>query len=347
MDLSLFDYDLPPELIAQHPAERRDRSRLLSINRADGSLTDLHFNQLPTLLREGDLLVMNDTHVFPARLLGEKQPGGARIEMLLLRPFNEQEWEVIAYRASRLRAGVRVEFSDELACEVRETLKDGRFRVAFEWRGDWNDALIRHGGIPLPPYIERPDGADGGDRDRYQTVYARTRFELDSPAAPTAGLHFTPEVFAALREKGVEMAALTLRVGLDTFLPMRVETIEEHRMHSEDYDVPEETAQAVGRALCEGRRVIAVGTTSARTLESAALSENAIKPGPGSTDIYIYPGYNFTIVKAMITNFHLPRSTLLLMISAFMGNELRERAYAHAVANRFRFFSYGDSMFIQ
>lgn len=346
MDVSQFDYHLPEDLIAQHPAQQRDQSRLLVVNREQASLQQANFRDLPAFLREGDLLVVNDTQVIPARLFGTKTPGGAQIEMLLLKPHSTTDWEVIAYRASRLKPGVRVEFSDALACTVRETLDGGRFIVAFEWRGDWLEVLTHHGGIPLPPYIARDNGeCSDEDRQRYQTIYARDQFEYNSPAAPTAGLHFTPDVFKALAAKGIEKAAVALRVGLDTFLPMRVDRIEDHVMHAEEYDVPPETAEAVNRARREGRRVIAVGTTAARTLESAGAS-GELAPGPGSTRIFIYPGYSYKIVDAMITNFHLPKSTLLLMISAFMGNELRERAYAYAVENRFRFFSYGDAMLI-
>ncbi len=346
MDVAEFDYHLPQDLIAQHPAEKRDQSRLLVVNRADGSLTDSTFSNLPSFLQEGDLLVVNDTQVIPARLFGTKAPGGAQIEMLLLKPHSNTDWQVIAYRASRLKPGVRVVFSDMLSCTVKETLDDGRFIVAFDWQGDWDDVLQSHGGIPLPPYIERQNGAcSDQDRERYQTVYARDRFDYNSPAAPTAGLHFSRQVFAELKAKGVETAPVSLRVGLDTFLPMRVERVEDHVMHAEEYDVPQATADAVNQAKRDQRRVITVGTTATRTLESAA-SGGEITPGPGSTRIYIYPGYDYKIVDAMITNFHLPKSTLLLMISAFMGNELRERAYTHAVEQRYRFYSYGDAMVV-
>ncbi|MDP8245188.1 MAG: tRNA preQ1(34) S-adenosylmethionine ribosyltransferase-isomerase QueA [Candidatus Hinthialibacter antarcticus] len=346
MDVSQFDYHLPEELIAQHPAQQRDQSRLLVVKRDDASLQEAAFSDLPSFLREGDLLVLNDTQVIPARLFGTKTPGGAQIEMLLLKPQSNTDWEVIAYRASRLKPGVQVVFSETLSCTVRETLDGGRFIVAFEWRGEWLDVLAQHGGVPLPPYIARDNGeCSDEDRQRYQTIYARNQFEYNSPAAPTAGLHFTPQVFDALKAKGVETASVTLRVGLDTFLPMRVDRIEDHIMHAEEYDAPPETAEAVNRARREGRRVIAVGTTATRTLESAGAN-GELAAGAGSTRIYIYPGYDYKIVDAMITNFHLPKSTLLLMISAFMGNNLRERAYAHAVEHRFRFFSYGDAMVI-
>lgn len=346
MDLNEYDYPLPSELIAQHPADRRDQSRLLIVDRAEDALHESRFADIGQWLREGDVLAINDTRVIPARLFGVKEPGGARIEMLLLKPLEPGEWDVIAYRASRLKPGVKVVFSDGFSCEVIEPLGDGRFRVAFDWQGDWSEALARHGQVPLPPYIERKDGAfSDEDRERYQTIYARERENLNSAAAPTAGLHFTPELLESLRSKGVQTASLTLQVGLDTFLPMRVDRVEDHVMHSECYDVPAESAQIINAALDEGRRVIAVGTTSARTLEAAGET-GRVAAGPGATSIYIYPGYRFRIVKAMITNFHLPRSTLLLMISALMGDELRKRAYEYAVEQRYRFYSYGDAMLI-
>lgn len=347
MDLSQFDYPLPTELIAQTPAEKRDRSRLLLVNRESGGLNESLFCHLDRHLQAGDLLVFNDTKVFPARLFGRKEPGGAAIEMLLLNPFSQEEWEVIAYRASRLKEGTQVVFSEAFSCTVRECLPDGKFRVRFTWQGDWNETLNRHGQIPLPPYIRRENGEFvETDKQRYQTVYARHRSKYDSAAAPTAGLHFTPELLQRLEDKGAQTCKVTLRVGLDTFLPMRVDTVEEHRMHSESYIMPQETAEALEKARREGRRIIAVGTTSVRVLESSAQPDGSINAGEGSTRLFIYPGYRFRIVNGMITNFHLPKSTLLLLVSAFMGNELREKSYQYAIDNRFRFFSYGDAMLI-
>lgn len=346
MDLSLFDYHLPPELIAQRPAPERDQSRLLIVQRETQTLRENHFCDIASQFRQGDVLVINDTKVFPARLHGRKTPGGAAIEMLLLHPAADRTWEVIAYRASRLSVGTQVEFSADLVCSIVEVLGDGKFRAAFEWSGEWEKALALAGEVPLPPYIERADGElSAEDHERYQTVYARANREQGSPAAPTAGLHFTPELLLQIREQGVHIAPLTLRVGLDTFLPMRVECVEEHIMHAESYWVPAETAEIVNRAKMEGRRVIAVGTTSLRTLESAAEGAR-IQAGMGESRLFIYPGYTFKIVDGLITNFHLPKSTLLLLVSAFMGGDLRERAYAYAVQNRFRFYSYGDAMLI-
>lgn len=346
MDLSLFDYHLPQELIAQAPAMRRDGSRLLAVHRAENRLEDNRFRRILDYLRPGDVMVFNDTKVIPARLTGEKIPHGARIEMLLLERKGDAEWMVIAYRASRLKAGTRVRFSPGMECEVLEALDEGMFRVRFEWEGEWDAALERHGSIPLPPYIERANGemADE-DRERYQTVFARDG-SLNSAAAPTAGLHFTPELIEDMRAKGVETARVTLRIGLDTFMPLRVERVEDHRMHTEAFFVPEKTAAAVTAAKREQRRVLAAGTTALRVLESAAGGDGALKPGGGTTGLYIYPGYRFRAVDALLTNFHLPRSSLLLLVSAFMGNGLRAMAYEHAVRERYRFYSYGDAMLI-
>mgnify|MGYP006271456277 CR=1 FL=1 len=347
MDLSLFDYYLPPELIAQHPVPDRSESRLLAVSRAQGNFQEYRFREIAGLLRQGDVLVINDTHVYPARLLGEKDPGGARIEMLLLDRLNETDWQVIAYRANRLSAGTRVRFSDAFASEVLASKGDGRFIVRFSWQGDWDETLARHGAIPLPPYIERsPGNHDPEDPVRYQTVYARKQGRLDSPAAPTAGLHFTAELLQQIRQQGVEIVSVTLQIGLDTFQPLRSDTVEDHKMHHERYHIPIETAQAINQARRQGRRIVAVGTTALRTLEGAHTPEG-IPPGEGQTDLYIYPGYTFQVIDALITNFHLPRSSLLLLVSAFMGNELRKRVYEYAVEQRFRFFSYGDAMLIE
>jgi len=346
MDLSQFDYNLPPELIAQFPAERRDESRLLVVNRSDNRLQESRFCSLPDYLSPGDVIVLNDTRVFPARLLGKKDPGGAAIEMLLLERLSRETWRAIAYRASRLKTGTRVLFSDCFYADVLQPLGDGEFIVQFSWQDDWETALAAHGHIPLPPYIARRDGEFSHlDKERYQTVYAQASKRLDSAAAPTAGLHFTPELLCALQTKGVQVHKATLRVGLDTFLPMRCERVEDHRMHSEAYDLPQETADAVEIALAQNRRVLAVGTTVVRILESAAAS-GKLAAGAGETDLFLYPGRPFRVVNAMITNFHLPRTTLLLLVSAFLGNDLRQKAYEFAIANRFRFYSYGDAMIV-
>lgn len=347
MDLTAFDYDLPQELIAQKPAGQRDHSRLLIVDRKNNSMRESMFYEGPELLEEGDLLVLNDTYVFPARLLGRKGPGGAAIEMLLLEPRNEGEWDVIAYRASRLKEGTRVLFSEQFYCDVIRPLGDGKFHVRFTWNGEWDKALSAHGQIPLPPYIERKEHhSTNEDRERYQTVFARHRQFYDSAAAPTASLHFTQDIFTALNNRRIETVYVTLRIGLDTFLPIREDRVEDHVIHSEAYTVPQETAERVNDTLARGKRIVAVGTTAVRVLESAATEDGRLIAGENRSRLYIYPGYRFKIVKSMFTNFHLPRTTLLLLVSAFMGDELRRKAYNYAIENQFRFYSYGDSMLI-
>lgn len=345
MDLSGFEYHLPEDLIAQSPADQRDHSRLLVVNRDDNTIAPHHFYEIGSFLRPGDVLVMNNTYVFPARLWGTKQGGGAHIEMLLLHPTTDDEWIVIARPAVRLKTGTTVTFSPQLSGEVVEPMEEGRFRVRFTCDGHWDEVIQSVGQIPLPPYIERNTKPGIEDRSRYQTVYAEQQATMNSPAAPTAGLHFTPELLEDVTRQGVEIAPVTLRIGLDTFLPMRVDRVEDHTMHSETYIIPEDSARRINQAKAEGRRIIAVGTTSVRTLESAATN-GTVQAGPGVSEIYIYPGYTWKFVDCMITNFHLPRSTLLLLVSAFMGNSLRESAYEFAVQNRFRFYSYGDAMLI-
>ncbi len=347
MDLSHFDYSLPEELIAQVPTKRRDESRLLVANRETGRLEDTIFQSLHAYLAPGDVLVLNDTFVFPARLFGKKKPGGAAIEMLLLHRLNQQEWEVIAYRASRLKVGTQVVFSERLRCEVIEVLPEGKFCVRFDWEGEWEEVLAEYGQIPLPPYINRKNGEYSElDRQRYQTIFAHPHQQYNSAAAPTAGLHFTDALLQRLKHKGIDVVYLTLQVGLDTFLPMRSERIEEHRMHRESFHLPEQTARRVETAWREGKRVVAVGTTAVRVLESAVIEPGRLQAGLGDTQLFIYPGYLFKMVNTLITNFHLPRTTLLLLVSAFMGNEFRHQAYEYAIEKRFRFYSYGDAMLI-
>ena len=348
MDLSLFDYPLPQERIAQHPAPRRDASRLLVVHRSTGTMEERGFQEIGRFVHPGDVLVINDTFVIPARLLGRKVPHGAAIEILLLEKCSPTNWIGIASRAVRLKKGTVVSFSPSFSCEVQESLGDGKFEIKFSWEGSWYEALKRHGQIPLPPYIDRGNGEwEAEDRERYQTIFAVNQEPLNSAAAPTAGLHFTPEILARLHEQGVILCPVTLRIGLDTFLPLRVDRVEEHRMHSEAYTVPPATAQAVRDARSRGNRVIAVGTTAVRVLESAGDESGGLQPGEGVTRLFIYPGYRFRTVDALLTNFHLPRSTLLLLVSAFMGNSLRTQAYDYAVQHDFRFYSYGDAMFIE
>jgi S-adenosylmethionine:tRNA ribosyltransferase-isomerase len=335
--LSDFDYALPHELIAQHPLPDRAGSRLLAV-RSD-RLEDLQFRDLPGLLRPGDLLVFNDTRVIHARLHGEKESGG-RVEVLIERPLGPHE-ALAQVRASHApRPGSRLTL--EGALEVRVAARDGEFvRLRFLHDDDLLDLLEHHGKVPLPPYIERP--ATGADAERYQTVYARHR---GSVAAPTAGLHFDEPLLAQLRMNGVEFAYVTLHVGAGTFQPVRLEDLSRHRMHRERYFVPEHTVESVGRVRALGRRIVAVGTTTLRALESAA-PRGELTASSGDTDLFITPGFEFRVADALITNFHLPRSTLLMLVSAFAGVDNIRRAYAHAIARRYRFFSYGDAMFLE
>jgi len=335
-----YAFHLPGELIAQHPLDRRDDSRLLCLDRRDGALSHRRFRGLPGLLRPGDVLVMNDSRVLPSRLLGRREGTGGAAELLLLEQKGKDLWETLARPGKKLRPGSRVVFGDGLLVgEVTDTLEGGNRLGRFRYEGDSFFAVLdRIGQMPLPPYITEALE----DRERYQTVYSR---ELGSAAAPTAGLHFTPELLEALRNKGIQTGFVTLHVGLGTFRPVKAENITDHHMHLEHYTVPEETARLVNAAKAEGRRVIAVGTTSCRTLESA-WKEGALTPGPGSTGIFIYPGYRFQVLDGLITNFHLPESTLIMLVSAFAGYESTMNAYREAVQERYRFFSFGDAMFI-
>lgn len=348
MKTALFDYELPKELIAQKPVEPRDASRLMVVDRRTGEIAHRHFWEIGEYLRTGDLLVFNETRVIPARLLGHKVPTGGRVELLLLKQRDERTWEALV-GGKRVRPGIRLRFADggglTLDAEVEEEAGESRRVVRFARPVEpWLDRL---GLIPLPPYVHEPLE----DPERYQTVYARV---AGSVAAPTAGLHFTPDLLLRLREMGVQFAFLTLDIGLDTFRPVTEEEVEDHPMHTEFCRLPPETAQAVNQAHLEGRRVIAVGTTAVRVLESAAQAcgeEGAcpfarVTAFEGPTDLFIYPGYQFRVVDALITNFHLPRSTLLMLVSAFAGRDLILRAYRQAVEMRYRFFSFGDAMLI-
>ncbi len=336
-----FDYDLPPELIAQHPLAQRDASRLLVYDRAAGGVEHRHFSDVLEYLNAGDVLVLNDTRVIPARILGNKEDTGGKIEFLLLRREGDV-WETLAKPARRAQPGTWFTFGGGvLRAEVLSEGAEGMRRIRLHHEGTLEEALDRVGIMPLPPYIhERLN-----DPERYQTVYARER---GSAAAPTAGLHFTPALLDAVRAKGVTIAPVLLHVGLGTFRPVAVEDVSEHKMHSEYYEVTAETAQTINRTRAAGGRVVAVGTTSARTLESAAAEDGTVHPGKGWTDIFITPGYRFRAVDALITNFHLPRSTLLMMISAFAGSrEEMLRVYRLAVEERYRFFSFGDAMLLK
>lgn len=344
MQLDDFDFFLPEELIAQTPVARRDASRLMSLDRRRGSIETGPFRAIPDYFRPGDVLVLNDTKVIPARLLGHKSTGG-KVEVFLVRRLQRQddgeEWLCLTKSSRSLKNGTNVIFARDFQGEILDRENDSYRRVRFHGGEDLMSLVEKYGHLPLPPYIKREATAE--DRFRYQTVYARAEGAV---AAPTAGLHFTSDLLDRLRTDGVEIHFLTLHVGLGTFLPVRVDDIRQHRMHSERYSVSTVTAAAVNLARAQGRRIIACGTTSARTLETAATDQGELSPGDGESQIFIYPGYRFKLVDALVTNFHLPKSTLLMLVSAFAGREFILAAYNRAVKERFRFFSYGDCMLI-
>ncbi len=340
MKTSDFYYDLPQELIAQTPMEKRDGSRLMTLDRRTGETGHRHFYDLPSLLRSGDCLIMNDSRVLPARLLGRRLPGGGACEVLLLTDKGENVWECLVRPGRKLRAGARMTFGDgSLTAEVAEELADGNRLVRFAYEGIFLEVLERLGKMPLPPYIKE----ELQDQERYQTVYSKV---LGSAAAPTAGLHFTPELLRELESKGVNLGYVTLHVGLGTFRPVKEEAIEDHDMHSEFCTVPPETAELINRTKAAGGRVICVGTTSCRTLESWAGEDGHMEARSGWTNIYLYPGSRFKVMDGLVTNFHLPESTLIMLVSAFAGREAVLAAYREAVKERYRFFSFGDAMFI-
>ena len=339
MQKSDFYYELPEELIAQTPIEPRDSSRLMKIDRASGEITHDRFYNLCNYLRKGDLLVLNDSKVFPARIYGIKQGTGVPVEFLLLKHLELDTWETIVRPGRRLKKGARVDFSEELTAEITEVKEDGNRIVKFSYNGVFFDILDRIGQMPLPPYIKEKLK----DKDRYNTVYCR---EEGSAAAPTAGLHFTENVFRSLADKGIDTAYITLHVGLGTFRPVKEDDILKHKMHIEHYSILPETAEKIRQCRQNGGRVIAVGTTSCRTLESAADESGSITPGSADTGIFIYPGYKFKVTDGLITNFHLPESTLIMLVSAFLGREKTLAAYREAIKECYRFFSFGDSMLI-
>ncbi len=340
MKKSDFYYDLPPELIAQTPLPRRDGSRLLCLDRTTGETEHRHFYDLPELLREGDCLVLNDSRVLPARLIGHRVPGGGVCEILLLTQREEDLWECLVRPGKKLRPGAKVSFGDgALTAVVEAEVSDGNRLVRFSYEGIFMEVLEALGEMPLPPYIKEKLT----DRERYQTVYSK---EPGSAAAPTAGLHFTQALLEQIMAKGVKICYVTLHVGLGTFRPVKEENILDHEMHSEFCIIPEETARLVNETKRAGGRVIAVGTTSCRTLESFAAEDGTLRPCSGWTDIFIYPGYRFRCIDALITNFHLPESTLIMLVSALAGRETILRVYREAVDLRYRFFSFGDAMFI-
>ena len=335
-----FYYDLPPELIAQTPLEKRDESRLLCLDKATGEWSHHHFYELPDFLRAGDCLILNNSRVLPARLLGRRLPGGGACEVLLLQDKGDKVWECLVRPGKHLREGARVSFGDgELTAEIAEVLPDGNRLVRFDYNGIFLEVLERLGKMPLPPYIKE----ELQDQERYQTVYSKVN---GSAAAPTAGLHFTPELLERIAAKGVGVGYVTLHVGLGTFRPVKEDEIEQHDMHSEYCTIPQETADLINRTKANGGRVICVGTTSCRTIESWAGEDGTMTATGGWTNIYIYPGYRFKVMDALVTNFHLPESTLIMLVSALAGREHVLAAYEEAVRERYRFFSFGDAMFI-
>jgi S-adenosylmethionine:tRNA ribosyltransferase-isomerase len=342
MDVSLFDYDLPNELIAQTPIDDRTSSKLMVVGKKTGERKDSTFAELPSFLQAGDLLILNNSRVRHARLLGIKEETGAKIELLLLKPLGSDRWEALVKPAKRVKPDTIISFGDGELKAVAEnpTEMAGGWVFRLEYEGDVETLFSQLGEMPLPPYIrERLE-----DDERYQTVYSR---EVGSAAAPTAGLHFTKELLDKCKAKGVEIGYLTLHVGLGTFRPVSVENVKNHTMHAEYYELSAEVASQIKKAKDEGRRVIAVGTTSVRTLETIANQPAGFRETSGWTDIFIYPGYRFQVVDAMITNFHLPKSTLLMLVSAFSSRNIMLQAYKTAVSKEYRFFSFGDAMFIQ
>ena len=344
MNINEFDYHLPQELIAQKPADRRDGSRLIAVHRDSGKVEHRHFYDILEYLNSGDCLVLNNSKVLPARLFGEKEQTGAKVEFLLIKRIEGDVWETMVRPGKRLKPGDTVAFSPSFKAEIVDYGQDGTRLARFRYEGIFMERLEELGKMPLPPYIER--ASDVEDSERYQTVYCK---EEGSVAAPTAGLHFTEELLEQAEKKGVQIAYVTLHVGIGTFRPVKCENIEDHQMHFEEYEVTRETADRINRVKRAGGRIISVGTTSTRTLESAAVLKDGryeVRAGSGSTGIFIYPGYEFKMIDSLITNFHLPKSTLLMLISAFYDREKILEIYDIAVQEKYRFFSYGDAMLL-
>ncbi len=340
MDINLFDFYLPEELIAQKPTELRDHSRLLAINYGNKTYEDRHFYDILEYLKPGDVLVRNNTKVIPARLLGIKEKTGAKCELLLLKQIEGDNWECLTRPAKSLKVGARVDFGEgKLIAEVLEEKEEGIRIVKMHYQGIFLEVLDQLGKMPLPPYIAKQLCSN----DRYQTVYAKYE---GSAAAPTAGFHFTPELFEKIKAKGIEVIDVTLHIGLGTFRPVKVQDTKDHVMHSEVYEISEEAAEKLNAAKANKQRIIAIGTTSVRTLEANYSKYGCFKPTKESTNIFIEPGYQYKVVDALITNFHLPKSTLIMLVSAFMDREFTLEVYKHAVEEKYRFFSFGDSMFI-
>lgn len=348
MLLSEFDYELPEELIAQQPLEQRDASRMLILDRSTQTHEDSKFELLPTYVRPGDVVVVNNTRVFPARLIGQREPTGGGVEVLLVREVETAVWEALVRPAQRLRVGARLRFGDSaLRAEVIECLVKGFRLLRFETESSGNKPLetliFEQGQTPLPHYIRRHGGESVDDSERYQTVFARERGAI---AAPTAGLHFTPEVISAVQARGARVVEITLHVGYGTFEPVRVDNVEEHRVAPESFQIPEEAGSVINESRSQGGRVIAVGTTTTRALESSVNEMGLVGAGAGKSELTITPGFRFRVTDALLTNFHLPRSSLLLLVSAFAGRDFTLAAYRHAVGARYRFYSYGDCMFV-
>ncbi|HMO81095.1 MAG TPA: tRNA preQ1(34) S-adenosylmethionine ribosyltransferase-isomerase QueA [Pyrinomonadaceae bacterium] len=340
--LSEYRFDLPEDLIADVPLAERSASRMLVVDREASAFSDSRFLQFPDLLREGDLLVLNNTRVFPARLFGKTRTG-ASVELLLVREIKPFVWEALARPAKRLKPGVRIVLDEDLEAEVLERLENGSVSIRFLTTHELDDQLDRIGKTPLPPYIKRPKDSPDTDRERYQTVFAKTRGAI---AAPTAGLHFTPEIFDEIKGRGVGIAEITLHVGYGTFEPVRSENLSQHRVLPERYSIDEQAARMLNSAREGGGRIVAVGTTTTRTLEYQMQKHGVFTAETGLADLTILPGYELRAVDALLTNFHLPRSSLLILVSTFAGHELIMRAYRHAVESEYRFYSYGDCMFI-
>jgi S-adenosylmethionine:tRNA ribosyltransferase-isomerase len=340
MNLEDFNYDLPAELIASEPLAERAASRMLNLNRANGLVCDRQFVDLPTLLREGDVLVLNNTKVFPARLVGRTETGGT-IELLLEEELDGGSWSALAKPAKRLRPGKKIIFSDGFSCEVVERINEGHFKIVFKGADVWS-AAEAVGHVPLPHYIKRPES--DADRERYQTIYAHERGAI---AAPTAGLHFSETILDAINANGIKVVEITLHVGYGTFEPVRVDDLSQHRVLPERYELSGDAADQLNRARAEGRRIVVVGTTTTRALESAINEADKFVPQKTRTSLTVAPGYRFRAVDAMLTNFHLPKSSLLILVSTFGGHQLIMEAYRHAVRSQYRFYSYGDCMFIE
>jgi S-adenosylmethionine:tRNA ribosyltransferase-isomerase len=341
LQLKDFDFDLPEGLIAQHPAEKRDECRLMVLNKDKGEIEHKVFKDIIDYLNPGDCLVLNDTRVIPARLIGAKEGSGGKIELLLLKRIDKDTWETLVKPGKKAKVGARFEFGDGiLKAEVKEVAEEGNRIIKFEYKGIFEEILDELGQMPLPPYITEKLK----DKEQYQTVYSKNE---GSAAAPTAGLHFTNELLDKIRKKGIKTVFLTLHVGLGTFRPVKVENIEQHHMHSEFYILSKESADTINDTKEKGGRVISVGTTSTRTLETIGDEKGRVKESTGWTDIFIYPGYKYRVVDGLITNFHLPESTLIMLVSALSSREIVMNAYERAVKEKYRFFSFGDAMFIR